>query len=176
MAIPDDHCFEQEHQNSNQRSQLPLRSVGHPPPQPITPPPIPFCEVVTRAGRFVDPPERCGFKNQEPEVTMCDAPPGPATLDNQPLEGLEGCQWANLSVLQIAEPKAYRQANVSPQWSDWKQAMDDNLQSLKENDVSDGILKTVGRKIVASRWVFKAIGNAQEEVERYKARSVAKGL
>ena len=63
---------------------------------------------------------------------------------------------------------------MSPQWSDWKMAMDDELKSLKENDVWDVIPKPVGRKIVASRWVFKAKGNAQGEVERYQARLVAK--
>jgi hypothetical protein len=54
--------------------------------------------------------------------------------------------------------------------------MDDELKSLKENDVWDVIPKPVRRKIVASRWVFKAKGNAQGEVERYIARLVAKGF
>jgi hypothetical protein len=54
--------------------------------------------------------------------------------------------------------------------------MNDELKSLKENDVWDVISKPVGRKIVVSRWVFKAKGNAQREVERYKAQLVAKGF
>jgi len=149
-AIPDDHFFEEEHQNHNQRSQLPLSSVGRPPPRPMTPPLIPFGQDVTHAGRMVSLPDRYGFKNKVPEVTMRDAPPQSPTLENQPLEGLEGSQWANLGVLSIDEPKSYQQAKVSPQWSDWKKAMDDELKSLKENDVSDVIPKPVGRKIVAS--------------------------
>jgi len=55
---------------------------------------------------------------------------------------------------------------VSPQWSDWKKAMNEELKSLKENDVWDVIPKPAGRKIVASRWVYQAEGNAQGEVER----------
>jgi len=105
---------------------------------------------------------------------MLDAPPR-SPSPTPTLEGLEGSQWANLSVLLIDEPKSYQQAKVSPQWSDWKKAMDDELKSLKENDVWDVIPKPVERKIVASRWVFKAKGNAQGEVEQYKARLVAKG-
>jgi len=54
--------------------------------------------------------------------------------------------------------------------------MDEELKSLKENDVWDVIPRPAGRKIVASRWVYKAKGNAQGEVERYKARLVAKGF
>ena len=51
-----------------------------------------------------------------------------------------------------------------------------NLGHVKENDDWDVILKPAGRKIVSSRWVYKAKGNAQGEVERYKARLVAKGF
>jgi len=142
----------------------------------MTPPPIPLGRVVTRAGRIVNPHERYGFEGYAPEASMRDAPTQPPTPEPQPLEGIEGCQWANLSVLTVEEPKSYRQPKVSPQWSDWKKAMDEELKSLEENDVWDVIPKPVGRKIVASRWVYKAKGNAQGEVERYKARLVAKGF
>ena len=54
--------------------------------------------------------------------------------------------------------------------------MDEELKSHKKNNVSDVIPKPAGRKIVASRWVYKAKGNAQGEVERYKARLVATGF
>jgi len=138
----------------------------------MTPPSIPFGQVVTRAGRIVNPPDSYGLGN---DATMLDAPPR-SPSPTPTLEGLEGSQWANLSVLLIDEPKSYRQAKVSPQWSDWKKAMDNELKLLKEHDVLDVIPKPVGRKIVASRWVFKAKGNAQGEVERYKARLAAQGF
>ena len=142
----------------------------------MTPPPIPLGQVVTRAGRIVNTPECYGFEYYAPEGSMQDAPPRPPTPEPQPLEGIEGSQLANLSVLTVEEPKSYRQAKVSPQWSDWKKAMDEELKSPKENDVWDVIPKPAGRKIVASRWVYKAKGNAQGEVEWYKALLLAKGL
>jgi len=58
---------------------------------------------------------------------------------------------------------------VSPQWSDWNKAMDEELKSLEENDDWDVIPKPRGRKIVASRWAFKAKGNAHGQIEQYKA-------
>jgi len=122
----------------------------------------------------VNPPERYGFEGYAPDASMRDAPPRPPTPEPQTLEGIEGSQWANLSVLMVEKPKSFRQARVSTQWSDWKKAMDEELKSLKENDVWDVIPKPVGRKIVASRWVYKAKGNAQGEVKRYKARLVPK--
>jgi len=84
----------------------------------MTPPPIPFGQVVTGPGRVVNLPEHYGFEGYAPEASMRDAPPRPPTPEPQPVEGLEGSQWANLSVLTVEEPKSYRQAKVSPQWSD----------------------------------------------------------
>ena len=78
-----------------------------PPPQPMTPPPIPFGQVATRAGRVVNLPERYGFEGYATEASMRDGPPRPPTPDPQPLEGMEGSQWANLSVLTVEEPKSY---------------------------------------------------------------------
>jgi hypothetical protein len=112
-AIPDDHFFREEHQNPNQRYQIPMVTDGFPPPRSMMPPPILFTHVVTRAGSIVDSPESYGFENQGPELTMLDVSPGPPTPDNQPLEGHDGCQWANLSVLEIDKPKSYWQAKVS---------------------------------------------------------------
>jgi len=175
-VVPADHFLEQEHQQSNQRSQLPLGRPPPPPPPPMTPPPIPLGQVVTHAGRVVNPPECYGVEGYAPEASMRDAPPRSPTPEPQPLEGIEGSQWANLNVLTVEEPKSYQQAKVSPQWSDWKKAMDEELGSLKENDVWDVIPKPAGRKNVASRWVYKAKGNAQGEVEQYKARLVARGF
>jgi len=174
-VVPADHHLD-ENQHPNQRYQLPPRSPPPAPPRPMRPPPIPFGQVVIRAGRVVNPPECYGFEDSAPDASMRDAPPRPPTPELQPLEGIEGSQWANSSVLTVEEPKSYRQAKVSPQWSDWKKAMDEELKSLKENDVCDVIPKPAGRKIVDSRWVYKAKGNAQGEVERYKARLVAEGF
>jgi len=47
--------------------------------------------------------------------------------------------------------------------------MNEELKSVKANDVWEVIPKPAGRKIVASRWGYTVKGNAQGEVERYKA-------
>jgi len=138
----------------------------------MTPLPIPLGQVITRAGRVVNPPARYGFQNNDLDPTIRDAPPRSPSPELR-LEGIQASQWANLSVLLVEEPKSYQQAKASPQWSDWKKAMDDELQSLKENNVWDVIPKPKGRNIVASTWVYKAKGNAQGEVEQDKARLVA---
>jgi len=54
--------------------------------------------------------------------------------------------------------------------------MDDELNSLQENDVWDVMPKPNGNNIVLSRLVYKAKANAQGEVVRYKAPTVAEGF
>jgi len=106
------HFIDEEHQQSNQRSQLPLGRPPVSPPRPMTPPPIPFGQVVTRAGRVVNPHERYGFEGYAPDASTYKSPPRPPTPEPQPLERIEGSQWANFSVLTVEEPKSYRQAKV----------------------------------------------------------------
>jgi len=95
-VVPADHFLKFQLQDPNQRSQLPLGSGASTPPRTMTPPSIPFGQVVTSAGRVVNPPDRYRFA---PEVSKHDAPPQPPTPEPQPLEGLEGCQRANATVL-----------------------------------------------------------------------------
>jgi len=102
-AIPDDHFFEEEHQNPDQQSQLPLGDIVLPSPRPMTPPSIPSGQVVTCAGRIVNPPDCYGFGN---DPTMLDVPPRSPSPTPE-LEGLDDSQWANLSVLLMDEPKSY---------------------------------------------------------------------
>ena len=73
MVVPADRIL--EHQQSDQRSQLPLRRPPPAAPRPMTPPPFPFGQVVTRAGRVVNTPECYSFEGYAPEASMQDAPP-----------------------------------------------------------------------------------------------------
>ena len=97
---------------------------------------------------------------------MTFAPP-PATDD---------AEEALVSVLEIPEPKTYRQARASEHWPEWKMAMESELQSLKENDVWEVVDQPPHRKIVDCRWVYKVKAKPNGELERFKARLVAKGF
>jgi hypothetical protein len=82
----------------------------------------------------------------------------------------------SLLTILIEKPQTYRQAKVSPNWSEWKTAIEEELQSLKENDVWEVVPKPTNRKSVDSRWVFEIKSDAKGDIERYKARLVAKGF
>ncbi|KAI0991325.1 hypothetical protein K3495_g16862, partial [Podosphaera aphanis] len=85
------------------------------------------------------------------------------------------CESALISILEIPEPRSYKEAEYSPYWAEWKKAFEDEMSSFHENNVWQVVPRPEGRKIVSGKWVCKVKGNAQGELERFKARYVAKG-
>ena len=83
------------------------------------------------------------------------------------------CLMANNHIHTV--PKTYNQAVNSENSSDWKTAMDDEYDSLKENDTFEIVPLPEGKKLVGGRWVF-AIKETSGSEEHYKARYVAKGF
>jgi hypothetical protein len=93
----------------------------------MTRPPCVFGQVITSAGRLVNCTEHYSFKNNSSNVIVLHGPPQHPTTEQQSLEGLKGSQFATLSILLLDHPNSYWQANVSPQWSDWNKAIDDEV-------------------------------------------------
>ncbi|KAK6117412.1 hypothetical protein DH2020_048868 [Rehmannia glutinosa] len=53
--------------------------------------------------------------------------------------------------------------------------MDEEIKSIKKNDIWELAQLSKGHKAIGVKWVYKVKKNAKEEVERYKVRLVAKG-
>ncbi|XP_074326749.1 putative mitochondrial protein AtMg00820 [Apium graveolens] len=64
----------------------------------------------------------------------------------------------------------------SPNSQKWIDAMNEEMQSIKDNDVWDLIELPKGSKPIGCKWVFKTKRDSSGNIERYKARLVAKGL
>ena len=73
-------------------------------------------------------------------------------------------------------PQSVREAMQGPHSEKWKRAMESEMDSLKENGVYEIVDRPAGKKAVKSKWVFCVKTNEPREVEKYKARVVAKGL
>ena len=91
------------------------------------------------------------------------------------VDGIEE-ESALISISDVREPKSYSEAKSSSQWSDWEKAFQDEMASLQENNVWDIVPRPKGRKVVNGKWVCKVKGDAEGEIERFKARYVAKGF
>lgn len=86
---------------------------------------------------------------------------------------------ANLIALQTGVgkfPKKYTEARERVDWLQWKNAMEEEMNSLDKNEVYEEIPEdTATSKPVASRWVLTQKFNADGSICKYKGRVVAKG-
>ena len=74
------------------------------------------------------------------------------------------------------EPASYKEAMSAADAEQWKQAMDEEMQSLLANNTWELGKVPEGIKPIPVKWVFKKKRDAQGNIERYKARLVAKGF
>ena len=71
-------------------------------------------------------------------------------------------------------PQTYAEAMNSPRATEWRQAMEEEMKSLKENDTFELTTLPMGKNPVGGKWVYTIKENA-EGSETLKARYVAKG-
>ena len=72
------------------------------------------------------------------------------------------------------DPTSYDQAISSENSTLWLYAMEEELKSMKDNEVWDLVELPKGIKTIGCKWIFKTKHDSKGNVERYKARLVAK--
>ncbi|XP_055807046.1 uncharacterized protein LOC129875845 [Solanum dulcamara] len=72
----------------------------------------------------------------------------------------------------ITEPKSYHEACSNPHWI---QAMKEEIQALEDNHTWKLVSLPPGKHPIGCRWVYKVKFRADGQIERYKARLIAKG-
>ena len=72
------------------------------------------------------------------------------------------------------DPTSFEEAMRSDHSSKWLEAMEDEMRSMNANKVWDFEIILKGTKTVGCKWVYKIKLDSQENIERYKARLVAK--
>ena len=70
------------------------------------------------------------------------------------------------------EPKTVQEVLSSDKWM---KAMNDEMDSMRTNQVWDLVELPSGHKAIRNKWVLKIKRKADRSIERYKARLVAKG-
>ncbi|GKD38209.1 zinc finger, CCHC-type containing protein [Tanacetum coccineum] len=74
------------------------------------------------------------------------------------------------------EPTNYRVAFLDPKFDKWLEAMNVEMQSMKDNQVWNLVDLPPNYKIVGSKWLFKKKTDMDANKHTYKARLVAKGF
>ena len=79
------------------------------------------------------------------------------------------------SIETAVDPATYSQAIESAERKDWTASMEDELNSLKENETWSLVPLPAGRRALCGKWVYKTKVGANGEVLKHKARWVVKG-
>lgn len=92
-------------------------------------------------------------------------------------------QRANVTKVRTIElyedkvPQNYEEAMSSSNRASWKNAMDDEMKSLDYNEVYEVISRNqVNKKIVSSKWVYTVKYKKNGDIDKFKARIVARGF
>ena len=72
-----------------------------------------------------------------------------------------------------SEPSSYEE--VASQQV-WREAMQEKHSSIMKNDVWEVVPRPEGKSVVASRWLYKVKHAADGNIEKFKARFVARGF
>ena len=86
-----------------------------------------------------------------------------------------GVEVKTVNMLQN-EPACIDDVLRSPKRDKWINAMEQEMKSLKENEVWELVELPKDRTLIGSKWVYKLKSGPDGSIERYKARLVAQGF
>ena len=75
-------------------------------------------------------------------------------------------------IMKVQEPMNLDEAMADP---NWKAAMQEEYDSIMKNQTWDLVDRPAKRKIIGTKWVWKAKYKSDGSLEKYKARLVAQG-
>ena len=73
------------------------------------------------------------------------------------------------------EPRNVTEAFLGPDKENWTKAMEEEMASMRSNQVWELVDLPKGRKAIGNKWVLKMKRKADGTIDKYKARLVAKG-
>jgi Reverse transcriptase (RNA-dependent DNA polymerase) len=73
-------------------------------------------------------------------------------------------------------PTSFKEAMCGPEAGKWKEAMDKEIASIRENNTYQLVEMPLGTKAIGCKWVFRKKFNKDGTIDKFKARLVAKGF
>jgi hypothetical protein len=84
--------------------------------------------------------------------------------------------YSEFALSSINGPKSYKSAMNTKEVENWKIAINEELNSINKNNVWEIIKKPTNTNIVSTRWVFVKKIDDKGNLQKYKARLVARGF
>jgi hypothetical protein len=142
--------------------------------------PIPEVQnEMVESERPVDPPREVAVNRKRPawlrntlqEVEGHATPKGSFRESKRPHKF--SSYVALMSNIIDSEPSTFEEVAEKQEWKD---AMMEEYQSIMKNDVWEVVLRPEGKSVVTSKWIYKIKHVADDNIEKYKARFVARGF
>ena len=95
-------------------------------------------------------------------------------IENADFAVTDSCYVASLTS-DADEPKTYKQATNGQNFRQWKNAMDDEYNSLKVNKTWELVPRPSNQNVIGCRWLYKLKRGVDGSITRYKSRLVAQG-
>ena len=73
------------------------------------------------------------------------------------------------------EPQSFKEVMWSPEAPYWKEAINDEVESILQNHTWELVDLPPGSKPLGYKWIFKKKMKEDESINKYKARLVVKG-
>ena len=83
--------------------------------------------------------------------------------------------FAGAFIADMDEPQTFEEAMSSPQATQWRKAMEEEIDSLKLNKTWELVDLPDRRRPVTNKWVYKIKRHPNGDIDRFKARLVARG-
>ena len=71
---------------------------------------------------------------------------------------------------------SYEEAHTCPDWPKWEDAISKELNNLSKTGTWELVKHPPGMNVIDSKWVLRIKKNSAGEIEKYKARLVARGF
>ena len=116
---------------------------------------------------------------QEPlqEIQLDNAPPQLVRRSSRPHKPSQRYPPSNYILLtDEGEPSCFQEACKVDHSEEWKNAMEEEMNSLQENKTWELVNLPKGKNTLQNKWVYRVKHEGDEKKERHKARLVVKGF
>ncbi|GJQ67513.1 hypothetical protein Trydic_g8329 [Trypoxylus dichotomus] len=97
------------------------------------------------------------------------------TYQLRPRSNIKPLKRYELNFTEMYTPETYEEAMNSGDKKQWEQAIHEEFNALKENDVWEVVTLPENKSTIQSKWVFKIKQDDKGNIVKYKARLCAKG-
>ena len=160
------------------------KSYSRTPPSPY-PTPIPPPEV-RRSTRIRNPPMRDddpiykvssykGKNKAQPSAEKEMAVSEPQIIELTENGTMNDEVKANKATLG-SEPRTFEEAMARPEAAEWREAAAEEMRMFVEKELFEEVMRPKNRRVVGCKWIFKEKRGPDGEIQKYKARLVARGF